>query len=250
MMTEVVSGISGRQVPEAALVCNFPGGDDTEGLMEHDQVSTFFHEFGHLLHHIFAGHQPWMNITGINTEWDFVETPSILFEEWVWNADILKTFAISPDNKVIPNELISKMNRARMFNEALSTKQQMFYASISLNFYNRKYGTFDPLETVIELQGKYTPYKYVDDTYMHLSFGHLYGYSAIYYTYMWSQVIAKDLYTEFQKGGLVNPEVAVKYRKTILEPGGSKDADLQVKDFLGRDYSFEAFKLWLNSGAI
>ena len=250
MMTEVVSGISGRQAPEAALVCNFPGGDDTEGLMEHAQVSTFFHEFGHLLHHIFAGNQPWMNITGITIEWDFVETPSILFEEWVWNADILKSFAISPENKTIPDELIGKMNRARMFNEALSTKQQMFYASISLNFYDQNYTSFDPLKKVIELQSKYTPYKYVDETYMHLSFGHLFGYSAIYYTYMWSKVISKDLFTVFQENGLDNPEVAVKYRKMILEPGGSKDAAILVKDFLGRDYSFEAFKNWLNSGTI
>jgi thimet oligopeptidase len=250
MMTQVVSGIGGRQAPEAALVCNFPGGDGTDGLMEHDQVSTFFHEFGHLLHHIFAGNQPWMNITGITTEWDFVETPSILFEEWIWDADILKTFAISPENKTIPDNLISKLNRARMFNEALSTKQQMFYASISLNFYNRKYSSFNPLEKVIELQNKYTPYKYVDETYMHMSFGHLFDYSAIYYTYMWSAVIAKDLFTEFQQGGLDNSEVAVKYRKIILEPGGSKDAAILVKDFLGRDYSFEAFKNWLNSGNI
>jgi len=250
MMTEVVSGIQDRQAPEAALVCNFPGGDGSEGLMQHDQVGTFFHEFGHLLHHIFGGHQPWMNLTGITTEWDFVETPSTLFEEWIWNADILKTFAVSPEGQTIPDELIRKMNQARLFNEGLGIKQQMFYAAISLNFYNRDAASFDPLQKVVELQSAYTPFKYVDDTYMHLSFGHLNDYSAIYYTYMWSEVIAKDLFSVFKTGGLENPQVAVKYRKTILEPGGSKKAAIMVREFLGRDYSFEAFKNWLNGDNI
>jgi thimet oligopeptidase len=250
MMSEVVSGISGRQLPEAVLVCNFPGGDGTAGLMQHDQVSTYFHEFGHLLHHLFGGHQPWMNISGITTEWDFVEAPSILFEEWIWDADILKTFAVNTDGETIPEELVEKMNRARMFNEGLGIKQQMFYAAISLTMYDRDAASFDPLKLMIELQNKYTPFDYVQGTHMYLSFGHLYGYSAMYYTYQWSEVIAKDLFSRFKQEGLDNPSVAVDYRRKILEPGGSVDAALMVRNFLGRDYSFEAFKEWLNSESL
>jgi thimet oligopeptidase len=250
MMSEVVSGISGRQLPEAVLVCNFPGGDGTAGLMQHDQVSTYFHEFGHLLHHLFGGHQPWMNISGITTEWDFVEAPSILFEEWIWDADILKTFAVNTDGETIPEELVEKMNRARMFNEGLGIKQQMFYAAISLDMYDRDASSFDPLKLMIELQNKYTPFDYVQGTHMYLSFGHLYGYSAMYYTYQWSEVIAKDLFSRFKQEGLDNPSVAVDYRRKILEPGGSVDAALMVRNFLGRDYSFEAFKDWLNSESL
>ena len=250
MMSQMVTGISGVQSPEAVLVCNFPGGDGTDGLMEHDQVSTFFHEFGHLLHHIFAGNQPWYSLSGISTEWDFVEAPSTLFEEWVWNGDVLKTFAVNSSGETIPDELIQKMNKSRMFSMGLNVKQQMFYAATSLNFYNRDAKSFQPLELMKKLQKKYTPYAYVDDTYMYLSFGHLVDYSAIYYTYMWSEVIAKDLFSVFEKEGLENPAVAVKYRKTILEPGGSKDAADLVKDFLGRDYSFKAFQDWLNGSSI
>jgi thimet oligopeptidase len=101
---------------------------------------------------------------------------------------------------------------------------------------------------VRELQGRYTPFPYVEGTYFHLSFGHLDGYSAIYYTYMWSLVIAKDLFTMFQGKGLLNPEPAQAYRRAVLEPGGSKDAAVLVKDFLGRDYDFRAYEQWLNAG--
>jgi thimet oligopeptidase len=245
-MSEKLCGVSGRQLPEAVLMCNFPGGDGTPGLMEHDDVSTFFHEFGHLLHHIFGGNQPWLKISGIATEWDFVETPAILFEEWVWDADILKTFAVNEAGETIPDELVQKMNRARKFGLGVDDKQQMFYAAISLNFYNRDYNSFDPLEMVKKLQQQYTPFAYVPGTHMYLAFGHLVDYSAIYYTYMWSEVIAKDLFDVFKKKGLLNQAVAVNYRRKILEPGGSNDAADLVRDFLGRDYSFTAFENWLN----
>jgi thimet oligopeptidase len=250
MMTQVITGISGKQIPEAALVCNFPGGDGSQGLMEHDQVGTFFHEFGHLMHHLFAGDQPWIRISGIQTEWDFVETPSSLFEEWVWDVKILQKFAINEKGEPIPDEIVKKMNRARKFRLGLDTKQQMFYASISLNFYNNQPGSFVPLDMVKTLQKKITPFNYVDDTYMHLAFGHLDGYSAIYYTYMWSSVIAKDLYSVFKKEGLENREVALRYRKAVLEPGGAKEASQLVKDFMGREFSFEAFADWLNADSI
>jgi thimet oligopeptidase len=245
-MAEKLSGVSGRQLPEAVLMCNFPGGDSTPGLMEHDEVSTFFHEFGHLLHHIFGGNQPWLKISGIATEWDFVETPSILLEEWVWDADILKTFAMNEAGKTIPDELVERMNKARKFGLGLYDVQQMYYAATSLNFYNRKYDSFDPLEMVKKLQQQYTPFAYVPDTYMHLAFGHLVDYSAIYYTYMWSEVIVKDLYGIFKEKGLLNQAVSVDYRQKILEPGGTQDAADLVRDFLGRDYSFDAFEDWLN----
>jgi thimet oligopeptidase len=100
-----------------------------------------------------------------------------------------------------------------------------------------------------ELQNRYTPFRYVDGTYFHESFGHLDGYSAIYYTYMWSLVIAKDLFTVFQKEGLLGSEAARRYRRAVLEPGGSKPAAELVRDFLGRAYDFTAYEKWLNAQA-
>ncbi len=247
MLTEVRIGVRGLQVPEAALVCNFPGGDGSTGLMEHQQVQTFFHEFGHLLHYIFGGHQSWIKISGISTELDFVETPSNLLEEWAWDASILKKFAVNALGEPIPDDLVKKMNAASTFGLGIDVLQQMYYSAISLNFYNREPHSFDQLEMVRSLQHEITPFEYVDGTFMHLAFGHLDGYSSIYYTYKWSEVIAKDMFGVFQQEGLLNEKLAQKYRKTVLEPGGSKEANELIRDFLGRDFSFKAFANWLNN---
>lgn len=238
----VINGIEGVQVPVAALVCNFPGGEGSPGLMEHADVETFLHEFGHLLHNLFAGtNQRWLYFSGIRTEWDFVEAPSQMLEEWVWDADTLATFAHNDAGEVIPPELVEKMIAARDFGRGMWTKHQLFYAALSLGLYNTNPTDLDLNHAMKTIQSTYSPFGYVDDTYFYTSFGHLNGYSSIYYTYMWSLVIAADMHSEFVKKGLRNPEVAHHYRKTVLEPGGTKDAADLVKDFLGRPYSFDAF---------
>ncbi|EFK97128.1 protein containing Peptidase M3A and M3B, thimet/oligopeptidase F domain, partial [sediment metagenome] len=138
------------------------------------------------------------------------------------------------------------MRKARDFGKGLQARHQMFYAALSLSYYNQNPQGLDTTAVMKQLQAKYSPFAYVDDTFMQYSFGHLEGYSATYYTYMWSLVIAKDLFSVFKKQGLLNPEPATLYRQRILEPGGSKDAAVMVKDFLGRDYSFDSFAQWLN----
>jgi thimet oligopeptidase len=217
--------------------------------MQHNDVETFFHEFGHLLHHLFGGHTPWAGLSGVRTEWDFVEAPSQMLEEWARDVSSLQTFAKHHQtNEPLPSDVIERMKRADEFGKGVWVRQQMFYAALSLELYRRDPKRLDPLAVVRELQSKYTPFPYVEGTYFHLSFGHLDGYSAIYYTYMWSLVIAKDLFTVFQDKGLLNPEPALAYRRAVLEPGGSKDAVSLVKDFLGRDYDFRAYEQWLNAG--
>ncbi|NKB37321.1 MAG: hypothetical protein GKR93_09150 [Gammaproteobacteria bacterium] len=242
------NGLTGRQLPVSSLVCNFPGGDDGSGLMTHDQVETFLHEFGHLIHHFFGGEQRWTSFSGVATEWDFVEAPSQMLEEWIWDADTLKLFATNEQGETIPDELITKMNTTRYFGRGLNVKNQMFYAATSLNYYNREPDSFDLTRKMIEMQDRYSPYKYVDDTHFFASFGHLDGYSAIYYTYMWSLVIANDLFSRFEKEGMHNRKVAKDYREKVLAPGGSADAAELVKDFLGRPYNFEAFEKELDKG--
>jgi thimet oligopeptidase len=238
----IVNGITGVQLPVAALVCNFPGGDGSSGLMEHSDVETFLHEFGHLMHNLFAGtNQRWMYFSGIKTEWDFVEAPSQMLEEWVWDAETLATFARNDKGEVIPPALVEKMIAARDFGRGMWTKHQLFYAALSLGVYNQNPTDLELDKVMDDIQSKYSPFGYVDDTYFYASFGHLNGYSSIYYTYMWSLVIAADMHSEFVKKGLRNPELAHHYRKTVLEPGGTKDAADLVKDFLGRPYSFDAF---------
>ena len=109
----------------------------------------------------------------------------------------------------------------------------MFYAAISLDFYNRDPQGLDTDKLVAQLQTRYTPFKFVDGTHMQTAFGHLNGYSAIYYTYMWSLVIAKDMFTEFKKDGLLNPQVAEKYRQTVLGASGTKPAAEMVQRLPG-----------------
>jgi thimet oligopeptidase len=243
----VRSGKAGVRLPEGALLCNFPKPGAQPALMQHSDVQTFFHEFGHLLHHILGGHTRWAALAGVQTEWDFVEAPSQLLEEWTWDPKVLATFARHHvTDEPIPADLVKRMRDAENFGKGLWVRQQMFYAALSLELY-RNDPSLDPVAKVRELQSKYTPFPYVEGTYFHLAFGHLIGYSAIYYTYMWSLVIAKDLMSVFQREGMMNPRAAQKYRQAVLAPGGSADAAQLVRDFLGRDSSFEAYERWLNA---
>ena len=235
------NGITNLQLPIAALVCNFPGGENPNELMEHEDVETFLHEFGHLLHNMFSGNHERMAFSGVKTEWDFVEAPSQMLEEWVWDADTLASFARNDKGEVIPKDLVKKMRAGRNFGRALWTKHQLFYADLSLNFYNKNPANIDLDKTMEQIQAAYSPFGYVPGTHFYASFGHLNSYSAIYYTYMWSLVIANDMFSEFEKNGLRNPAVAQRYRNAVLAPGGTKDAADLVEDFLGRPYNFDAF---------
>ncbi len=243
-------GVEGVQLPEGVLVCNFPapGADGTAALMEHDDVVTMFHEFGHLMHHVLGGHQRWITQSGVATEWDFVEAPSQMFEEWAWSYDTLARFARHQrTGETIPKELVENMRRADKFGLGTQTVQQIFYASISLDFHRADPATLDQLATVQALQKRFTPFSYVPGTRFHASFGHLVGYSAMYYTYQWSLVIAKDLLTPFEQTGLMATDVTHSYRDKVLVPGGSRDAVDLVRDFLGRDYDFAAYERYLVS---
>jgi thimet oligopeptidase len=240
----LATGKEGFRLPEYVLVCNFPQATDGPGLMERDDVITFFHEYGHLLHGIFRGSSKWA--TG-DLENDFIEAPSQMFEEWAKDPAILQTFARHyKTNEPIPAELAKKAEAADEFGRALGVRLQMFYAAISLNFYNRDPQGLDTTKVVAQLQEQYTPFKYVPDTHMQTAFDHLNGYSAVYYTYMWSLVIAKDMFTEFKQDGLTNTAIARKYRDTVLGASGTKPAATLVSDFLGRPYSFKAYEEWLN----
>jgi len=244
-------GVEGMQVPEAVLVCNLPGGSgDGPALMEHDDVETFLHEFGHLLHSLFGGHQQWVDLSGIATEWDFVEAPSQMLEEWSLDPGVLQTFARNyKTGEPIPASLVEKLRASKDFGNGIYVAQQTFYSALSLNIHNRDPKQVDLNKMLPEIQSKYSMFAYVPDTHQYASFGHLEGYSAMYYTYMWSLVIAKDLFSKFDANNLLDPKVATEYRKKVLDPGGSEDAADLVKDFLGRPYSFTSFQNWLNHGA-
>ena len=242
----LAAGVAGAALPEAALLCNFP--QAAPALMEHTEVVTFFHEFGHLLHHLLGGRTRWAGLSGVRTEWDFVEAPSQMLEEWCWDAEVLAGFSRHIETgEPIPAAMVARMRAADEFGKGMRVRQQMFYAATSLSLHDRDPAGLDATALVAELQPRYTPFRAVPGTFFHESFGHLEGYSAIYYTYMWSLVIAKDLFTTFRREGLLNPAPALRYRKAVLEPGGSKKAADLVQDFLGRPYDFAAFEQWLDA---
>jgi thimet oligopeptidase len=247
-MFAMTTGKVGQRVPECALVCNLPQPGDEPALLQHSDVATFFHEFGHLIHHVFAGNSQWSGISGIATEWDFVEAPSQLLEEWARDAETLATFAVHHETgESLPADTVAKLRAADEFGKGLSVRQQMFYASLSLELYRRDPHDLDMVAVEKEAQERLTPYQHVSGTYMHLSFGHLDGYSAIYSTYMWSLVIAKDLFTVFAREGLQSTRTAARYRQTVLAPGGSAPAAELVANFLGRPYDFAAYQAWLDA---
>ena len=235
---DMVKGVAGAQLPEGVLVCNF-----NRGLMEHDEVVTLFHEFGHLVHHVLGGQGDWLRFSGVATEWDFVEAPSQMLEEWAWDVDVLATFARNSAGQTIPADLVDAMRRADHFGKGLYAVQQMSYAARSYYFHAAQHDDLTAYGD--ELQRRYSVFPPLEGAHMHCSFGHLDGYSSGYYTYMWSLVIAKDLFSAFDPDDLFAADVATAYRDRVLAMGGRRDAADLVADFLGRPYSFDAWASWL-----
>jgi thimet oligopeptidase len=246
----LIPGIAGRQLPEVALICNFPGGkaegSEDPGLMQYSDVVTFFHEFGHLMHAILGGQQAWAGISGIATEGDFVEVPSQMLEEFFHDAQLLASFARHyQTGEPIPPALVERMNRASAFGRADGVRTQLFYTSYALDVHNLPPQTLDPDALLEQGYKRMMPYEWVDGNRMYASFTHLMGYSSNYYTYMFDKVIALDFFGQFDRSNLLEGPTAMRYRQAILEPGGSKPGTQLIEDFLGREQRMEAFAEWV-----
>lgn len=240
-MIPIYPGIAGEGVPVGALVQNLPNGDHSTGLMEHDQVETLLHEFGHMIHGMFSGNQRWLGNNFLNIEWDVVEAPSQMLENWVYDYDTLANFAVDAQSNTIPRELVEKMNRVRYFNAGLSELRQLGLTAMSLRWH------MDPVADNLGEAGRILRTRYdltpaADYDEMQAAFNHLDGYSAFYYTYLWSRVVGADLFTRFEAEGIRNRETADEYRRAILEPGASRPASESIRAFLGRDVTLDAFR--------
>ena len=247
-MSPVLDGIRGKQLPEAILVCNFPAPTAADpGLMEYGDVVTFFHEFGHLMHWILAGKQQWAGISGITMESDFVEAPSQMLEEWMRSPQVLASFARHyKTGETIPADLVARMNRASAFGRAGWVGQQLAYTAVSYDLYKGKPADANP-DVIDDLAvRRYAHTIPLPDTHFFASFGHLAGYSSAYYTYLWDKVIAEDFFTQFDQKNLLAGEAPMRYRRLVLEPGGSTSANDLVKQFLSRPQNITAFQRWMN----
>jgi len=235
---------SDYQHPITCLVCNFPPpGRNIPALLKHEDVETFFHEFGHLLHDLLTTSELYSQ-SGTSVAMDFVEAPSQMLENWVWNKESLSIFATHyKTNEIIPDSLINRMIKARNIQSGNNLLQQIFYGMLDLTLH----GQFDSsnvkstTEIMSELQNTITNYDYMEGTHMQASFDHLLDYGASYYGYLWSEVFAADMYSVFEREGVLNQEVGLRFRKTILEKGGTENPMNLVRAFLRREPNSKAF---------
>ena len=235
---------SDYQHPIACLVCNFPPpGKNTPALLQHEDVETFFHEFGHLLHDLLTTSELYSQ-SGTSVAMDFVEAPSQMIENWVWNKESLSLFATHYEtNEIIPDSLLNRMMKARNIQSGNNLLQQIFYGMLDLTLHEQfdSSNVKSTTEIMSELQNSITNYDYMEGTHMQASFDHLLDYGASYYGYLWSEVFAADMYSTFEKEGVLNQEVGLRFRKTILEKGGTENPMNLVRAFLRRDPNNEAF---------
>ena len=226
-----------RQTPVASLVCNFPKPGEP---VPHAQVVTFFHEFGHILHHLLTETEL-ASFSGTNTARDFVETPSQMFEEWAWSREVLDRFARHPKTGAkIPDKLFKAMTESRRFGLALATERQLFLARLDLGYHTAAPG-FDTTKLLEKIHNDHFSFKYVKGTHFQSSFGHLIGYDAGYYGYQWALAMAHDVLGRFKKEGLFNTKTAAAWRRITLARGGAYDERKMITEFLGRPPTEQAY---------
>ena len=230
------------QKPFVAIVANMnKPSKDTPSLLKHSEVETLFHEFGHVLHNALTKSK-YEAFSGTSVSWDFVEAPSQMLERWAWNPTVLKK--ISKHYKTgqpLPDELIARMLAAKNFGNGGMYLRQNFFAQYDMTLHTAD-KTPDTTKLYFDLNKKIRGGSLTKNTIPQASFGHIMGgYDAGYYGYLWSEVIAEDFFSEFEKHGIFNPEIGLKFRREILEKGGSEDEQKLVENFLGRPVNNEPF---------
>ena len=243
----LTQGVRGRQLPEGTLVCNFPGGVPGDpGLMEYGDVVTFLHEFGHLMHHIIGGQNRFAGEGAFFVEGDFVEAPSQMLEEFFHDYGVLTGFARQyQSNAVLPQELFERMTRAATYPRASDELRQLMYTAAALDYHTLEPATLD-FDAVWKRDfERYNSAAYMPGDHFWASFTHLNGYSSNYYTYVLDKVIAEDFFAQFDPKNLIGGTTGMRYRQTVLAPGSTRPASQLVRDFLGRDTNFEAYKRWM-----
>jgi thimet oligopeptidase len=212
--------------------------------MPHSQVKTLFHEFGHVLHQMLTT-ADLSSQSGTSVARDFVEAPSQIFENWIWDYQSLSGFAKHyKTGEVLPKELHDKMMAAKNVSSGIGAEAQILYGSLDMTLHDKfdPYNENNSVDAVIrDLTKSLTHYPYVEGTHFQAAFGHLIGYGASYYGYMWSNVYAEDMFSEFEKNGVLDKKPGMKYRNIILAKGGSEEPMDLVKEFLGREPNNSAF---------
>ena len=235
------------QRPTVALICNFPNpGKNKTSLLSHDNVETLFHEFGHALHGILT-QTKYTRFAGTSVPRDFVEAPSQMLENWIWDKSVLDSFAADyrDPSKKIPQSVLDKLQEAKKGTIARHYRRQLSYGLVDLGLHSL---SVDEAKTVdpVELSHQITEDVYLkpqENTSFVGYFGHLMGYDAGYYGYAWADAISADMATVFKNAPnrFYDKKAGMRLRKEIYEIGDSRDVNVSIEKFLGRTRSLEPF---------
>src|ERR1017187_2235004 len=234
------------QRPVCALICNFPAPTkDHPSLMSHMDVETIFHEFGHAMHTILTRAQ-YARFSGTSVPGDFVEAPSQMLENWIWDKKVLDSFAADyrDPSKKIPAGILAKLKEAKLATEGMRYRRQLAFGLMDLALHTQIHET-NAAETLQlanqKLSDVFLPM--VPDTAFVAYFNHIIGYGAGYYGYAWADAISADMATVFEKSpdGYFDQQAGMRLRKEIYEPGDSRDVNVSIEKFLGRKRSLEPF---------
>ncbi len=231
------------QPPISSIIGNGPASEPGKpALFSHRDVIEFFHEFGHLMHTMLST-APYASLYGASVRGDFVEAPSQMLENWMWQPSILKKVSSHvTTGQPLPGELIEKLLARKHAADGIFWTRQAFMGVYDLTLHSSG-AKVDTTQLWFSLMPQLTPLPpppagtFPDASFLPI----MGGYDAGYYGYIWSRVYAQDMFTAFLQGGLENPEVGLRYRREILEPGGTVEPEELLARFLGRPVSFNAF---------
>jgi len=241
--------VQGRRLPDgsyqrpvSAMVANFNKPTaQAPSLMTHSEVETYFHEFGHIMHQVLTTAR-YQRFSGTSVARDFVEAPSQMLENWTWNGKILQSLSghHKDRSKKLPDDILARMLAAKNVDSGLKYLRQAFFATYDLTAHMTE--AQDPNVLYAKLMEEVSLIPMSPGTRPEAGFGHLMGgYDSAYYGYLWSEVFAQDMFSRFEKEGLLSPVVGLDYRRKILEPGGSIEEGVSLRAFLGREPGDEAF---------
>ena len=214
----------GYRLPVAAIVANFTKPtDESPSLLQHDEALTLFHEFGHILHFCLTT-VDLIRFSGYDSEWDFVEAPSQIMENWMWKPEVLQRFARHHRTKeVIPTDLVERLVAARDLNIGLFMLRQVYLGQVDLAMHIGQ--EEKDLAAIDRAAYEVTQVPFHTGTNFLAGFGHMMGgYDAGYYGYLWSMVYGNDMFSVFEEEGILSPDVGSRYRDEVLATGGSRDA--------------------------
>lgn len=220
----------------SSIVANFTKpGPGSPSLLRHSEVETLFHEFGHILHQVMT-RAPYVRFSGTSVERDFVEAPSQMLEHWTWRPDVLRSFARHvKTGEPLPEALLQRMIEAKNVGSGIHYLRQIYFARLDLAYHGP--GREKETDALAAELHPITGFDFVPGTHFQAGFGHLFGYDAGYYGYLWSQVFGDDMYTRFE----VDADAGADYRRLVLEAGGTHDGDVMLREFLGREPRNDAF---------